>query len=201
MYIRFLPGDGNTDAYDSMNLTITNPVHVVDSDMLYTSLNQPTTKQEVVYTELKSSTTYTSLDPQNTHKDGEYTHLLTKETPLDPSTTHQEAVHTPGGDYTALEPQTTLKEGVYAHVGGGAEYSTLDPTTTHKQDVYTPLNKANPLDQDTYIHVVNNEEVRMHVHVYCRSQYVQHCMYIVRFCAISYYRPTCMNQLSLLENK
>ena len=80
-------------------------------------------------------------------------------------------VETPGGDYTALDPQMTLKEGVYTHVGGGAEYSTLDPTTTHKQDVYTPLNKANPLDQHTYIHVVTNEEVCMHVHVYCRSQY------------------------------
>ena len=176
------------------------PANITGNDTVYTSLNQPTTKQEVVYTEINSSTTYTSLDPQATHKDGEYTHLLTKETPLDPSTTHQEAVHTPGGDYTALDPQTTQKEGVYTHVGGGAEYSTLDPTTTHKQDVYTPLNKANPLYQDTYIHVVTNEEVCMHVHVYrsvlhCRALYV-HCA----FCAISY-RPTCMNQLSVLENK
>ena len=187
-----------------MDLTITNPVQVDSSHTVYTSLNQPTTKQEVVYTDLNSSTTYTSLDPQTTHKDGEYTHLVTKETPLYPSTTHQETVHTPGGDYTALDPQTTQKEGVYTHVGGGAEYSTLDPTTTHKQDVYTPLNKANPVDQDTYINVVNNEEVCIHVHVYYSVQYVQHCMYIVCkavcFCAI-WYRPTCMNQLSPLENK
>ena len=168
-------GDGEGGANDSINLTITNPVHVGSTHTVYRSLNQPTTKQEVVYTEINSSTTYTSLNPQNTHKDGEYTHLLTKETPLDPSTTHQEAVHTPGGDYTALDPQTTQKEGVYTHVGGGAEYSTLDPTTTHKQDVYTPLNKANPLDQGTYIHVVTNEEVCMHVHVYCSVLYV-HCV-------------------------
>ena len=168
-------GDGNIDTYDITNLNVTNPVQVGKNDMLYTTLSQPTTKQGVVYTELNSSTTYTSLDPQNTHKNGEYTHLLTKETPLYPSTTHQEAVHTPGGDYTALDPQTTQKEGVYTHVGGGAEYSTLDPTT----DVYTPLNKANPLDQDTYIYVVNKEEVCMCVHVYCRVQYVQHYIHCV----------------------
>ena len=148
-----------------MDLTITNSVQVDSSHTVYTSLNQPTTKQEVVYTELNSSTTYTSLDPQTTHKDGEYTHLVTKETPLYPSTTHQGTVHTPGGDYTALDPQTTQKEGVHTHVGGSTECSTLDPTTTRKQDVYTPLNKANPLDQHTYIHVVNDEEVCMHVHV------------------------------------
>ena len=173
MHIRFLSGDGNTDANDSMDLTITNSIRVVDSDMLHVSPNQPTTKQEVVYTEINSSTTYTSLDPQTTHKDGEYTHVVTKKTPLYPSTTHQEAVHTPGGDYTALDPQTTQKEGVYTHVGGGAEYSTLDPTTTHKEDVYTPLNKANQLDQDTYIHVVTNVEVCTHVRVYC----IDHIMY------------------------
>ena len=202
-YISYL-GDGNTDANDSIHLTITNPVQVDSSHTVYTSLNQPTTKQEVVYTELNSSTTYTSLDPQTTHKDGEYTHLVTEETPLYPSTTQQETVHTPGGDYTALDPQTTQKEGVYTRVGGGAEYSTLDPTTTHKQDGYTPLSKANPVDQHTYIHVVNNEEVCMHVRVYCSVQYVQHCMYNVCepvcFCAKSY-RPTCMNELSPLENK
>ena len=178
-YLLYIIGDGEGGAIDSINLTITNPVQVDSSDMLYTSLNQPTTKQEVFYTEINNSTTYTSLDPQATHEDGEYTHVVTKETPLDPSTTHQEAVHTPGGDYTALDPQTTQKEGVYTHVGGGAEYLTLDPTTTHKQDVYTPLNKDNPLDQDTYIYVVTNEEVCMHVHVYCRVQYVQHYMHCV----------------------
>ena len=153
--------------------------NTIGNDTVYRSLNQSTTKQEVVYTELNSSTTYTSLDPQTTHKDGEYTHLVTKETPLYPSTTHQEIVHTPGGDYTALDLQATQKEGVYTHVGGRAEYSTLDPTTTHKQDACTLLNKANPLDQGTYIHVVTNEEVCMHVHVFCRVQYVQNCICIV----------------------
>ena len=105
------------------------PANITGNNTVYPSLNQPTTKQEVVYTELNSSTTYTSLDP---------------------------------------------------------------------------LNKANPLDQDTYIHVVNNEEVCTHVHVYCSVQYVQHCMYIVCktvcFCSI-WYRPTCMNELSPVENE
>ena len=151
---------------------------------MYTSLKQPTPTQDKVYTEVNTHAVYTSLDPQTTQKDGEYTHALTKESTLDVTPTQQCTSHS-------------------RVVGGGAHstsgdtlYTALDPQTTQSDTTYTPLNGAGLLNHDTYINVVDGHEGVSETD--CTMCI---CFIYPHYMILHYFRNLCMWRLELLRNR